>query len=115
MKTIRYKGKGEHSVRELETIIEQQAEQIHLFNSGETFESWHETHFEIVQWITLMADQEGNFVSELAESQGTGGLYELAKDLTDKFETLYSGVEWGIDEDTQYFDIIEDFLDGELK
>lgn len=113
MKTIRYKGKGEHSVRELETIIEQQAEQIHLFNSGETFESWHETHFEIVQRITYMADKEGNKVSEVAQEQGTGGLYQLAKDLTDQFETLYSGIVWGIDED--YFDTLEDFLDGELK
>lgn len=35
MKTINYKGKGEHSVRELELIIEQQAEELHLFKSGQ--------------------------------------------------------------------------------
>lgn len=35
MKTINYKGKGEHSVRELELIIEQQAEEIHLLKSGQ--------------------------------------------------------------------------------
>jgi hypothetical protein len=33
MKTINYKGKGEHSVNELELIIEQQAEELHLFKS----------------------------------------------------------------------------------
>lgn len=35
MKTINYKGKGEHSVNELELIIEQQAEELHLFKSGQ--------------------------------------------------------------------------------
>ena len=35
MKTINYKGKGEHSVRELELIIEQQAEELHLYKSGQ--------------------------------------------------------------------------------
>ena len=35
MEKIYYKGKGEHSVRQLETIIEQQLEEIHLFNSGQ--------------------------------------------------------------------------------
>tara|TARA_R110000851_G_scaffold16562_1_gene53719 strand:+ start:290 stop:541 length:252 start_codon:yes stop_codon:yes gene_type:complete len=35
MKTINYKGKGEHSVRELELIIEQQAEELHLMKSGQ--------------------------------------------------------------------------------
>lgn len=33
MKTINYKGKGEHSVNELELIIEQQAEELHLIKS----------------------------------------------------------------------------------
>ena len=31
---IHYKGKGEHSVSQLESIIEQQAEKLHLLNSG---------------------------------------------------------------------------------
>lgn len=35
MKTINYKGKGEHSVNELELIIEQQAEELHLLKSGQ--------------------------------------------------------------------------------
>lgn len=35
MKTVNYKGKGEHSVRELELIIEQQAEELHLLKSGQ--------------------------------------------------------------------------------
>lgn len=35
MKTINYKGKGEHSVNDLELIIEQQAEELHLIKSGQ--------------------------------------------------------------------------------
>ena len=35
MKTINYKGKGEHSVNELELIISQQAEELHLLKSGQ--------------------------------------------------------------------------------
>ena len=35
MKTINFKGKGEHSVNELELIIEQQAEELHLIKSGQ--------------------------------------------------------------------------------
>ena len=35
MKTINYKGKGEHSARELELIIEQQAKKLHLIKSGQ--------------------------------------------------------------------------------
>lgn len=32
---IQYKGKGEHSVRELEEIIEQREEELHLIKSGQ--------------------------------------------------------------------------------
>ena len=35
MKTINYKGRGEHSVNELELIISQQAEELHLLKSGQ--------------------------------------------------------------------------------
>lgn len=37
MKTVNYKGKGEHSVRELELIIEQQAEELHLIKSEQFY------------------------------------------------------------------------------
>lgn len=35
MEAIRYKGKGEHSIDELESIIEQKMEELHLINSGQ--------------------------------------------------------------------------------
>jgi len=35
LKMIYYKGKGEHSVRELERIVEEQFEELHLIKSGQ--------------------------------------------------------------------------------
>ena len=35
MKILNYRGKGEHSVNELEVIIGQQAEELHLLKSGQ--------------------------------------------------------------------------------
>jgi len=35
MKNLNYKGKGEHSVNELELIISQQAEELYFLKSGE--------------------------------------------------------------------------------
>jgi hypothetical protein len=36
MEQLKFKGKGEHSVNDLELIIEQQAEELHLIKSGQT-------------------------------------------------------------------------------
>ena len=38
MKYIRYKGKGEHSINELEKIIEQREFELHLFKTKEYYE-----------------------------------------------------------------------------
>ena len=35
MKKINYKGKGEHCINELEKIIEQREEELHLIKSGQ--------------------------------------------------------------------------------
>lgn len=39
-------------------------------------------------------------------------LYLLAKDLTDDFEKVYKGVQWGVE--LEYFDAIEEFLKEKL-
>lgn len=75
------------------------------------FESWQETHFEIVSMITLDLEKGNNKVEEISETQGTGGLYTLAKQLTDKFEKLHEGREW----DGEFFEEIEYFYAKELK
>jgi hypothetical protein len=52
--------------------------------------------------------------SELLEKtikeKGHGGLYELAEDLTDEFETINKNREW----DGEFFEEIETFLNEKL-
>lgn len=78
------------------------------------FTSWQETHFEIVQAITLEMnkDNPAGIAAERQEQQGHGGLYELAEELTNKFEQKYKGTEWGIE--IEFFDTIEEFIKTEL-
>lgn len=78
------------------------------------FTSWHETHFEIVKAITLEMnkDEPSGVVAERHEQQGHGGLYELARELTDKFEEEFKDIEWGVT--LEYYDEIDDFVMREL-
>ena len=72
------------------------------------FESWHETHFEVVSFIALQYERESvtSKVAEINDKQGSGGLYELAESLTNEFELLSKGREW----DGEFFEEIESFL-----
>lgn len=81
-----------------------------IFPNG--FDSWQETHFEIVQGITTewLKDTPTGLVEEYHSALGHGGLYELAKHLTDKFEKLNEGREW----DGEFFEEIEEFIEKEL-
>jgi hypothetical protein len=72
-----------------------------------------ETHHEIVSEITqLEGNGHSDRVTERREEQGQGGIYELAIELTDKFEKENKGVLWG--EDKMFYDEIEIFLKNEL-
>jgi len=83
-----------------------------MFPNG--FDDWHETHYEISSRITEMKEREGNTVpltiSLIQGKKGRGGMYELAKELTDKFEELNKGVEW----DGEYFDAHDEFIEEEI-
>jgi hypothetical protein len=79
------------------------------------FESWMETHHEVVTEINkaLPSDsvpENSNVAIRRAEAQGTGGIYELAEELTTKFETLNKGREW----DGEFYEEIESFCTKEL-
>lgn len=78
------------------------------------FTSWHETHYEIVQAITLIwtQDEPYGIVAEWHEAQGHGGLYELAKKLTDEFEQEHTDTDW---DDIGYFETLESWLNEKLK
>lgn len=82
-----------------------------IFPNG--FDSWQETHFEVVSEITkeLRKDKfTSKVIEERHEKQGTGGMYELAEELTDEFEKLYEGKFW----DGEFFEAIEEFLKEKL-
>ena len=76
------------------------------------FESWHETHYEVVQAITMeqAKDEPQGLVKERHDAQGHGGLYELAVELTNEFEKLNEGREW----DGEFFDEIDKFMNNKL-
>ncbi len=69
------------------------------------FESWHESHFEFVEIIVQSLDVEGSYPNEVHNIMGTGGLYELARDMTNQFEELHAGKSW----DGEFFDEVENF------
>lgn len=93
----------------MKTILEGNEEQMKNFPNG--FASWQETHFEAVTAIAVLnIGAQVNKVTRIAYTGGTCALYELAEDLTDKFEKLYEGRAW----DGEFFDEIEGFLEKEL-
>jgi len=90
-----------------------QADLLKLENTGKFpngFSEWIETHHEVVAEIERAINIPTSKVSFIAETKGTGGLYELAEFLTDKFEILHAGKEW----DGEFFDTIHSFLEREL-
>jgi hypothetical protein len=80
------------------------------FTNG--FDAWQETHYEIVQAITIehIKDEPTGTVRKRHDEQGHGGLYELANELTNLFEKENEGKEW----DGDYFDTIDEFILREL-
>lgn len=77
------------------------------------FTSWYETHHEVVSFLTLEYERDSvtSKVAEFLERNGTGGMYELAEELTNKFESLHEGREW----DGEFFEELEYFLTKELN
>lgn len=85
------------------------------FPNGVT--SYLETHFEITVLIYNRLDNENVFpftfeskLINIVDTQGQGGLYELAESLTTEFENLYKDKVW----DGDYFDTLYEFFDKEL-
>ena len=99
---------GEFTTDELDSLLDE-------FPNG--FDSWRETHFEMVNAIFNTFDDnalecKSKLVDEIQKTQGTGGLYDLAYDLTKRFELKYTGIMWGLEKD--FFDTIDEFVEEEL-
>jgi hypothetical protein len=71
-----------------------------------------ETHFEVCARIgaELEHDLFNTVVANTYAERGRGGLYELAKELTDEFQEKFKDHQW----DGDFFDELEDFLDEKL-
>jgi hypothetical protein len=70
------------------------------------FETWMETFYEVTCYLHDTVSYSGTMANKTNESKGTGGLYELAEDLTDEFEKLYKDKEWN----GEFLDTLNDFL-----
>lgn len=84
----------------------------HHFPRG--FESWQKTHFEVVEALCYLRDleeekQHKNFF-QMIDHSATEDLYQLAIQLTDKFEN--ENVERS---GSNLFDLIEEFVYKETK
>ena len=75
-------------------------------------EDYLETHFEIVKAIVEQEQLENccGIVYERRRDYGYGGLYELAKELTDEFQEKFKDHQW----DGDFADEIESFLEEKL-
>jgi len=89
---------------------------IKLENQGKFpngFSNWVETHHVIVEEITRQVEIPDSKCTLIMEMQGTGGIWELGEELTDKFEREHANTEWGFE--LGYLETLEKFLDVELK
>lgn len=78
------------------------------FSNG--FQSWMETHHEIVTFISLaLRSKKKSYVKEVHDSCGTKGLYELAYDWTEIWESAHYAVDWQETERDYWIEIEEWF------
>ncbi len=70
------------------------------------FDNWHETHYFICVHVDQTEELEGTIAYRRREQHGTGGLWELAEELTDEFEKLHEGRAW----DGEWMDELEQWL-----
>lgn len=77
------------------------------FTNG--FTSWMETFYEFTSLIEGMRSEEKNphpIINNIQETQGTVGFYELAQELTNKFEKKFKDHEW----DGQFYDEVNNYF-----
>jgi len=81
-----------------------------VFPNG--FQSWKETYFEVVSHIVEANNKGDNVVTDVAASQGTTGLYDLAENTTDLFEEAHLGSNW---DEKDFFEEVENFCNKQFK
>lgn len=89
--------------------------------SGKVFpngiRSWSETFYEIVDHLTcsLVRNDKNKLAQAAVAREGRTALYDLAEELTDEFEKLFTGMRWGIDEGGEFLEAIDKFLADKEK
>ena len=80
------------------------------------FNSWMETHYDIVYAMTIMINDEDIddccILYKRYEEEGQDGLYMLSQEITDEFEKEYKGAIWGAD--FNYYETLENYLNTRL-
>lgn len=71
--------------------------------------SYLETHYLISIALDKLIKNEEGFAWERYLAQGSGGLYELAEELTDEFERTNKNEDWI---DKEYLDEIDSFIES---
>jgi len=83
------------------------------------FESWYETHHEVVEAMLQQADTDlkdchleyKSQLSKVFDEGGTGRMYEFAQEVTNEFEKLHKGREW----DGEFMEEIVEFVHEKIK
>ena len=92
--------------KELQKMADVADKFVELFPNG--FDSWQETHFEIVSYLSNTSSKPISVAYEHYEYGGTTALYRLAKLWTDEFEQEYKGRIW----DGDFFNVIQSWLEA---
>lgn len=77
------------------------------------FDDWHETHYQMVSAIEreMSKTEPTGRVNDVHLAEGHGGLFTLAKELTDEFEQQYIRQDWI---DKEWWDTIDEFIKKKL-
>lgn len=75
------------------------------------FDSWIETYSEMSRLVRESINNENTLIKPLYVKNGYGLIYELSKELTDKFEEAYNGKIW----DGDWFDTVEEYFNNRFN
>lgn len=76
-----------------------------FFPSG--FASWIETYHEITSFLDRNLYNEDSTISKIFSKEGKRAIYNMAEDLTDKFEIEHQGYNWDMND---FQDCFDDFI-----
>lgn len=69
-----------------------------------------QTYYEVVTWIEYFIREKHPGVTDFYNKNGMRAKWELAKDITDKFERMHAGRVWGGD----WIDAVDEFVKTEI-